>query len=276
MNKENDIVRPLLNWVGGKAWLAPRVAEVFAGTSRTYYEPFLGGGSVFLYLASVGIAKESYLADGSLRLINMYKMVQRHPEEVSRILESLPKTNFKENYYKLREEFNNPDCNLAVSAALLMWLNKTGFNGLYRENSKGKYNVALGTAYNPYFPDYDHIMRVSELLQFAHIEHMDVSDWMLLDIREGSNIYIDPPYIKDRDGGFTQYIKGGFEMEQQITLIERLKAICQIKDVSVAVSNHNTPHTQELYKNFNMEFYKRKRLLSAGIRDEAAELFCYL
>lgn len=270
-----NIVKPLLHWVGGKAWLAPRLSEVFVDPSRTYYEPFLGGASVFLYLASIGRVKEAFLADGSARLINMYKMVQVCPNEVSKALDSLPKKDFKENYYRLRDEFNDQDCSQVMSAALLIWLNKTGFNGLYRENSNGKYNVPIGTANNPYFPDYEHIMAVSNLLQHSHIQSMYSSDWVSIEVSEGSNIYADPPYVKDRATGFTGYIKGGFGTEQQLELADKLRAASLIKDVTVAVSNHNTPYTLNLYKDFNIEMYNRKRLVSAGAREDAAELFCY-
>jgi DNA adenine methylase len=271
----SDIVKPLLHWVGGRAWLAPRINEVFQ-TPSTYYEPFLGGASVFLYLASMGKVKSAVLTDGSSRLINMYRQVQQYPEEVSRALDDLPKSEFKTHYYSLRDRFNNPATSQVEGAALLLWLNKTGFNGLYRENASGGYNVPVGTAKDPYFPTYDHILKVSSLLDCAVIWWMYSDEWVTREIEEGANVYADPPYVEDRVGGFTGYVKRGFGPYDQEALARRLTEISYIRGVSVAVSNHNTPLTRELYKDFNQEAYTRKRLVSAGAREDASELFCYV
>lgn len=160
-------MKPLLKWPGGKAKLAQRISETFGEPClETYFEPFLGSGAVYLHRYSAGeVRGPAILSDINPKLVNFHRMVKLFPGSFIEALRGLPKETFREDYYDVRNRFNEPDMlerDALGHAAMLLWLNKTCFNGLYRENKNGEFNVSLGSYKILNLPSDEEIMRVSE------------------------------------------------------------------------------------------------------------------
>ena len=214
----NITVKPFLRWAGGKNWLVNQLAElVNVDTFDSYYEPFLGGGSVFFELHPKGNA---FLSDTNEDLISTYQAVKSSPNEVWAILSTYQNT--ESEYYSIRAlEPLDP----IERAARFIYLNHTSFNGLYRVNRTGKYNVPYGRRKNiPY--NKLGIIACSERLQNAVLTVGDFAD-VLQNVKKGDFVYLDPPYVVAKDvNGFIQYNKHLFSLEDQkrlSTSIDRIR-----------------------------------------------------
>lgn len=229
MNSEK--VKPFLRWAGGKKWLVGLLDElVDIDAYKAYYEPFLGGGSVFFELHPT---KKVYLSDSNEDLISTYHTVKTSPNEVWEFLSSYKNT--ESEYYAIR---GNEPYDPIERAARFIYLNQTSFNGLYRVNREGKYNVPYGWRKNtPYSKE--GILACSERLQNAELTVGDFAE-TLKDVRKGDFVYLDPPYVVARDAnGFIQYNKHLFSFEDQ----KRLKAsIDKIRDVGAFYVLSNVKH----------------------------------
>ena len=205
-------IEPFVRWAGGKTWLIPYVLEILGNLNiRNYHEPFLGGGAVYF---SLDHNERSYLSDANSQLINTYIQVRDNPEELIDFFLRMP--NNEEEYYRIREEITSE--NTVENAARFLYLNQTSYNGLYRVNRQGRYNVPYGYrtnwSYNP-----QRIRDASIKLQNSCIS---TGDFELNKhcIKENDLVFLDPPYtVSHNNNGFIAYNQNLFSLEDQ----QRLK-----------------------------------------------------
>jgi len=218
---------------------------------KQYHEPFVGGGALFFDLYRRGAFKrrKAYLSDNNGRLIEAYLGVQQDVERVIALLELHRAAHNKDYYYEVRA--NVPDDPIE-RAARIIYLNKTCFNGLYRENSKGLFNVPMGRYKNPLICDAENLRAVSEALQAARIEQSPFAD-VVKRARRDDLVYFDPPYHPlSTTASFTAYHESGFAETDQRALGEVFRALDK-KGVRVLLSNSMTPLIQEIYQDFHID-----------------------
>ncbi len=226
------VAHPFIRWAGGKTWLTEYVHELISGIEfQNYYEPFLGGGAVFF---SVDTPNPSFLSDLNDELVNSYIQVRDYPEMVVKQMKEFK--NIEDDYYRIREiEFVDP----IQKAARFIYLNYTSYNGLYRVNREGKYNVPYGHRAIEY--DYQKIYLASEKLKNAFIASGDF-EMHKKRINKNDLVFLDPPYsVSDvlKENGFVQYNQKLFPLEEQ----KRLSGfVSHIKDVGAYYILTNTAH----------------------------------
>jgi len=252
---------PILKWAGGKRGLIPEILSLFPADfkNRNYHEPFVGGGAVFFKIRP----KSGSINDVNPRLINFYQVVRDKAEDL--IAQAGRYPHDKGAYYKLRDEFNRRGLSDVEEAALLLYLNKTAFNGLYRVNSKGEFNVPFGRYKNPTIVPEGRIRAASKILKKAQIFNKDFS-YVLDYANEGDLCYLDPPYQPVSDtANFTSYSAEGFDLTEQ----RRLRDTCVELDnngVLFVLSNSYVKPIREMYegiKNFRIEIVQARRAISS-------------
>lgn len=278
--------RPFLKWAGGKSQLLPEIRKVYPeglGTTITRYaEPFLGGGAVLLDILSTYRLEAVYASDTNGELINAYCCVRDRLEELLERLHrleedylSLDSQARKDFYYRIRAQFNEGERGNkedAERAALLLFLNRTCFNGLYRVNARGEFNVPAGAYKNPTICDEDNLRRVSGLLQGVELvcaPYTQVEEFA----DERTFLYADPPYRPlNQTSSFTAYTKNSFGDQEQRELAVFLKELAQ-RGVKVAASNSD-PHNTDPQDDFFDELYAgctlRRIAASRMINSDAA------
>lgn len=294
--------KPFLKWVGGKTQLLNEFEKRIPYQIREkkaikkYIEPFVGGGALFFYLKTKYDIKASYLFDINKELIVAYKTVQADSKALIDKLgeienKHLEKTeeHRKEHYYGVRNKFNSQMNNFDYDnynedwierTTFLIFLNKTGFNGLFRQNQKGEFNVPFGRYKNPKIYDEKNIIAVSEALKNTEIICGDFTESEKY-IEKESFIYLDPPYRPiSKTSNFTTYAKNGFQDEDQIRLSELFKKMDK-KEAYLMMSNSdpknediNDNFFDELYRGYNIERVPAKRYINcdASKRGEINEL----
>ncbi len=266
---------PLVKWAGGKSQLLgeiiPRVPEDFG----TYHEPFLGGGAVYFGL----LPTRAHICDLNRGLVNVYRVVRDCPGEflgLARELEadynaaSLEAQ--EQKYYELRNRFNEEPPLTVRHAVLFVFLNKAGFNGLYRENRAGKFNVPWGKRSSVALASPDNTYRVSAALGVADLNHGSFE--MVLDhAKSGDFVYFDPPYVPvEGSPSFTSYQATGFSLQDQQRLAEVVSALAD-RGVKVMLSNSDTAVVRDLYGSWNYEVVMARRNINSrgGGRGTVAE-----
>ena len=278
--------RPFLKWAGGKSQLLPEIRRVYpeglGATITRYAEPFLGGGAVLLDILSTYRLEAVYASDTNGELINAYCCVRDRLEELLERLHrleedylSLDSQARKDFYYRIRAQFNEGERGNkedAERAALLLFLNRTCFNGLYRVNARGEFNVPAGAYKNPTICDEDNLRRVSGLLQGVELvcaPYTQVEEFA----DERTFLYADPPYRPlNQTSSFTAYTKNSFGDQEQRELAAFLKELAR-RGVKVAASNSD-PHNTDPQDNFFDELYAgctlRRIAASRMINSDAA------
>lgn len=234
-------MKPFLKWAGGKSWLIKCRPELFVHQFTRYVEPFLGSGAVFFHL----MPKKSVLSDLNPALINVYDCLRRDYKRVRFLLKAHARSHSDDYYYSLREKSFRSDFS---KAAQFLYLNRTCWNGLYRENLRGEFNVPRGTKDTVIFDD-DNFASVSELLANAKILASDFEE-IIRDTRRGDFVFIDPPYtVKHNGNGFLKYNESIFSWADQVRLasVLREKASC---GATYLVTNANHPTVVDLYRDF--------------------------
>lgn len=260
--KMNALPRPFLKWVGGKRQLLPELLPRIeaAGPFERYHEPFLGGGAVFFGMTrTMRMRKKPWLSDTNFRLIEVYSSVRDDVEGLIAKLKQHTTRHNEEYYYKTRaKESKDP---LSRSARLI-YLNKTCFNGLYRENRKGQFNVPIGSYTNPTICDEENLRAVAQVLRRAKLESFPFAH--ILDrARAGDFVYFDPPYHPlSSTASFTAYAKDGFGEEGQRELASVYSELVQ-NGVKVLLSNSDTPFTRKLYRKFRPIEVKASRQVNS-------------
>jgi DNA adenine methylase len=257
-------MKPFIKWAGGKARLAPEIIKHFPPTFGRYHEPFLGGGAVFFALRPA----KAILSDINADLVTTYCAIRDNPEEVIAELQKYKATKEEYNQVRAQDPFK---LSAVMSAARFIYLNKTCYNGLYRVNQKGQFNVPFGKRKNINF-DYYNIMEVSCALQGVHIIHEYYTLTRITAVA-GDLVYFDPPYDPVAKGSFTNYTKLGFDREQH-TWLANLFAELANRGVHVVLSNSDTPFIRELYQGFKITEVKASRSIGGkgASREKVGEL----
>jgi len=254
-------MKPILKWAGGKRSLIPYILELFPSNFKkmNYHEPFVGGGAIFFKIKP----NSGSINDINSDLIRFYRIVRDTPEEL--ISQARLYKYEKETYYTLRERFNQPNVPDLERAALLLYLNKTAFNGLYRVNSKGEFNVPFGRYKNPTIVPEKRILAASNILKKVDILNEDFS-YILDYAKKGELCYFDPPYQPVSDtANFTSYSVNGFNLSEQ----ERLRDLClelDNKGIYWVLSNSFAPPVRELYssiEDFRVKTVQAPRAISS-------------
>jgi len=238
---------PFVKWAGGKTQLLEailaRVPEKVAGT---YHEPFVGGGAVFFKLRALKRVKKACLSDANGDLMATYAALRDAPEAVLAELEALAERTGEKDFYEIRAQ--DPDAmTVAQRAARLIYLNKTAFNGLYRVNSKGRFNVPYGRYARPKIVDRDNLLRVHKALAGVRLEPASFTN-VLKRAKAGDFVYFDPPYLPvSKTASFTAYAKGGFGDVEQRHLAQVVEELSK-KGVDVLLSNSDTLLARRLYE----------------------------
>lgn len=222
LKKENkNLIKPFLRWAGGKTWLLKDIIDYLPGKFNNYYEPFLGGGSVYIHLKSIGkIQNDAFLSDQNEDLINTYNVIKYQPNKLIDILKDYK--NEKEFYYTIRDQKHS---DIILKAAQFIFLNRTSFNGIYRVNLKGEYNVPYGFKEYKSLFDFDNILKLSNLFQDASFIYCDFAE-TLGKIQKGDLVFLDPPYtVAHENNGFIKYNQKIFAWEDQIRLEEYIELI---------------------------------------------------
>lgn len=235
-------MKPFLRWAGGKNWFTKYIENYLPRQFENYYEPFVGGGSIFFYLKSKGFIKnKAYLSDSNSNLINAYKVLKSNPKELFLLL----KTHFdhEDEYYRMRSaKFSDP----VEKAAQFLYLNKTSFNGIYRVNLKGEYNVPYGRRNLDPIYDFDHLSNVSKALKNTYLSTQDFKN-RCKKASKDDFIFIDPPYtVAHENNGFVKYNQSIFSWDNQIQL-SKLTASLDKKGAFFIVTNAYHESIKEIY-----------------------------
>ncbi len=246
-------VDPFLKWAGGKRWFVPHAVSFVPNFEGTYFEPFLGSGAMFFHLQPV----EAVLADANSELIGTYQSLKNDWSKVVGRLGEHHRKHSKEYYYQVRA---SKPWSEHGKAAKFIYLNRTCWNGLYRVNLKGEFNVPIGTKKNVII-DSDRFDLVSNLLQNVHLLSGDFEDVVNM-AGQGDFVFVDPPYtVKHNTNGFIKYNEKLFSWEDQ----ERLKA-CIDKAVArgakVLVTNADHESIRDLYHGYQQVQMDRLNVLS--------------
>jgi DNA adenine methylase len=250
--------RPLLKWAGGKRQLLPRIREHYPNEFQRYFEPFLGSGAVFFDLSSLGRleGRSAILSDGNADLIGCYEAVRDEPGAVIAALQALASEHATRAgfYYEMRDHRYNParadgtSPRTPAMAAMLLYLNRTGFNGLYRVNNRGGFNVPAGSYVNPRICDPGRIEEVSRILGASGVS-LKVSsfDAQLEAAGSGDFVYCDPPYVPvSPTARFAHYTAGGFGEADQRRLQHCLFEASQ-RGALIVMSNSSAPLVLALF-----------------------------
>ncbi len=265
---ERDIYfRPFIKWVGGKKGLIPQLLPLIPKNFNNYFEPFVGGGALFFELYRLGLLqnKKIFLFDINEELINAYKVVQQFPSKLLDELKQFQQKHSREFYYEVREwdrDKNFKNIDKVLRAARFIYLNKTCFNGLYRVNKNGYFNVPIGRYKNPKIYDEELILNASYALKDATIEVADFSKVVEF-AKKNDFIYFDPPYYPLSDtSNFTSYTDSAFLEDEQKRLYQVFKKLDK-KGCFVMESNSDTNFIKTLYKDYKIDIVYMHRFINS-------------
>jgi DNA adenine methylase len=244
---EDRAPRPILKWAGGKSRLSTKILGRLPERIETYYEPFLGGAAVFFSLAHQRRFKRAVLSDRNSDLVDVYRAVKSKVHQVIDLLGSYAHN--RDEYYRIRA-LDPTQLDLVERAARIIYLNRTGYNGLYRVNREGKFNVPFGRYAKPNFCDPPRLLHASELLKAVKLEVGDFEE-IGGSARSGDAVYFDPPYVPlSKTANFAAYHHEAFSLRDHERLA-RLFGQLERRGVATVLSNSYTPFTRALYKNFD-------------------------
>jgi DNA adenine methylase len=217
------MTKPFLRWAGGKSWLLSDIESFLPMKIKNYYEPFLGGGSIFLYLQEQNrISGQAFLSDINNELIEAYIQVRDNIEEVIQCLKKY--RNEEDFYYQLR---NASPMTAVEQTARFIFLNRTCFNGIYRVNLKGYFNVPFGFKKYSVFIDYDNLRQISDLLKGVQLFSQDFQR-SIESINQGDLVFLDPPYtVAHGNNGFIKYNEKIFAWDDQKRLATSIEMIIE-------------------------------------------------
>jgi DNA adenine methylase len=251
---ERAEIKPFLKWAGGKRWLVSKHPELFPTNFKTYFEPFLGSGAIFFHLQP----EKSILADLNEDLIRAYSAIKDDWERVRRYLVEHHRKHSHEYYYKVRQQKLRSEYS---KAARLIYLNRTCWNGLYRVNLKGEFNVPVGTKTRVVCKD-DCYKEIAQLLQNTELLNSDF-ETVIEGAQEGDFLFVDPPYtVLHNYNGFIKYNERLFAWEDQIRLRDTLVNASK-RGVKFLMTNAYHDSVKALYKHdFAMRVTERNSVIS--------------
>ena len=260
LEKLKEETYPIVKWVGGKRQLMFELLKNMPQNYNRYFEPFIGGGALFFELQP----DNAYISDMNEELINLYQVVR---DNVDELITDLQKHDISKEYFieirnidRTKDYENWSDIQ---KASRFIYLNRTCFNGMYRVNSKGEFNVPFGHYKNPRIVDENNLINCSNLLQRTEILHADFSE-ILTKVQKDDFVYFDPPYVPlSETSSFTSYTKDGFDIDMQF----KLRDVCDELDsmeVKFLLSNSDTKLVNELYENYNIKKVFASRQINAN------------
>ena len=284
MTSANE-AKPFLKWAGGKRQLLEQFKKYFPkelskqGTIKYFYEPFLGSGAVFFWVAQHCAIRKAYLNELNPEIYLCYVTIKKDVEAVIKSLrdyddryKSAAATDREELYYEVREEYNSSRLGIDVAkynpktsperVAMTIFLNRTCFNGLYRVNSKGNFNVPFGRYRSPLICDAENLRNVSRLLQDVEISNDDFSS-IENTLKEDSFVYFDPPYKPISDTAkFTAYSTGSFGDKDQERLAQLVRQIDSKAKIMLSNSAPKSNYFKNLYSGFKIKKISATRLIN--------------
>ncbi len=260
-----ELLTPIFKWGGGKRQLLDEILQKIPDKITTFYEPFVGGAAVLMGLQP----KKAIINDSNPELINTYKVIKEHPDELIELLKIHEKNNSSDYYYKIRsldrDDIEYGKLSDVEKAARSIYMNRTCFNGLYRVNKLGQFNTPYGRYVHPLIVCEERIRNFSHYLMDNNIKIM-CGDYKesLKNIRKGSFVYFDPPYmpLDDKKDSFILYTVDVFNKEKQT----ELKEVCDYLDrkkIKFMLSNSNCKFINELYHDYKIEIVKARHYVSA-------------
>ncbi len=261
-------MKPFLKWAGGKYRIVGRIKEQLPPGNRLV-EPFVGSGAVFLNTSYANYL----LCDNNADLINLFQVLKEEGETFVKYCRDYftPALNREEEYYRFRSEFNRTG-NKKQKAALFLYLNRHGYNGLCRYNASGEFNTPFGRYVKPYFPE-------KEMLYFAR--KAQKATFICQDFRKtmakakpGDVVYCDPPYVPlSGTANVTEYSSGGFGLKEQQKLAEMAGKLAG-EGIPVLLSNHDTDFVRQIYRGAQITSFKVRRFISCqgDNRNKAGEI----
>jgi DNA adenine methylase len=253
---EPRVCRPLLKWAGGKTQMIPNLIEAMPKSYNNYIEPFIGGGALFFHLSP----KSAVIADSNPELINLYQQIAKDYKPVLKLLEKMP--NDEEFFYKERAK---PFENLSAieAAARTIYLNRTCFNGLFRVNKSGGFNVPFGKYKDPKIADQQLLKSVSQSLRGTTIVLGDYRKVLQEFAKKGDLVFLDPPYLPiSQYSDFQRYTKEQFYEDDHRELAAEVNRLSEI-GCHVLLTNSNHPLVHELYSDFHIEVLSTKRNINS-------------
>lgn len=260
LDKLKEETYPIVKWVGGKRQLMLELLKNMPETYNRYFEPFIGGGALFFELQP----QNGYISDMNEELINLYTVVR---DDVYELIDALNKHKVSKEYFlKIRnldrtEKYNK--LSDIEKASRFIYLNRTCFNGMYRVNSQGQFNVPFGNYKNPRIVDAENLINCSNLLKNTEICCADFSK-ILNKVQKCDFVYFDPPYVPlNETSSFTSYTKDGFDLDMQF----KLRDVCDKLDsmgVMFMLSNSDTKLVNELYSNYEIKKVFASRAINAN------------
>ena len=263
-NKNDIRVRPLLKWAGGKTQMLDILLPLIPKYYGKYIEPFFGGGALFF----AHKPSSAVIADSNPEIINVYKTIAEYSREVIECLKEYH--NDSEFFYEMRAK-NFLSLSRVEAAARTIYLNRTCFNGLYRVNRKGEFNVPFGNYKNPTICDENNINKASKLLKNAEIICTDYKEVLHKYPRPGDFIFLDPPYLPiSKYSDFKRYTKEQFYEEDHKELAEEVHRLYDI-GCNVILTNSNHPLVHELYAKYKIEIYQTRRNINSKGNNRTGE-----
>ena len=263
--KSENMIPTFLKWAGGKRKILDKIDPFIPNEINDYYEPFLGGGSVFFYIKQKYNPKNCVISDINKDLINTFIDVRDNPQHVIKHLKKFKENNSEEHYYYIRSLFNKGKISGTKRSAAFIYLNKTCYNGLYRVNSKNEFNVPYGKYKNPEVFNEETILYASELLQGTTIKCQDYEE-LKETVEKGDFIYLDPCYDPLKKTSFAHYTPKKFSSEDNERLA-KFVAEMNRRGAKILFSNNITKNIKKYYKEgegFSREIIKSFR--SVGSR----------
>lgn len=282
----SEKIRPFVKWAGGKGSLIPQLNNFYPyelknGIIERYIEPFVGGGAVLIDILQKYDVQEAYAFDINIDLINSYNVIKNDVEDLITNLKQM-ETEYlqlehegrKNYFYNKRDEYNNytleENEHSIQRAAQFIYLNRTCFNGLYRVNKAGKFNVPMGSHKNPTICDEENLRNLSKLIQNVQFQYGDYRRSMEY-VTENTFVYFDPPYRPlNVTSGFTSYTKEDFNDENQKELAEFYRELNE-QNAKLMLSNSNPKNTNKedtffdnIYQGFNIDEIYASRMINAN------------
>lgn len=260
--------KPVIKWAGGKSKVVNQLSKYIPERFNNYHEPFLGGGALFFYLYSMikSNKKEAFLSDSVDELVNLYKIIR---DDVDNLISISGKHVYDEQYYYEVRAQDTSKLNNLQRASRFLYLNKTCFNGLYRVNRKGQFNVSFGSYDNPVIIDENALLNASIAFKLAELSIGDFS--MVLDKAQKHDfVYLDPPYVPlSATSNFTGYTPGSFSAADHNRLREAFEEL-SLRGCYVMLSNSNTDYVRDLYYNCNIKTINVMRAINSDVTKRGA------
>jgi DNA adenine methylase len=253
--------KPVIKWAGGKRKLLNEILARTPETIDTYYEPFAGGSAAFFALWNRGRFKHAVLNDLNAELIETYEVIQS--SSYGHLIETLKTYPHSRDFYLHLRAIPATDLSSAlVRAARFIYLNRTGFNGLYRVNKKGQFNVPFGRYTNPTICDEEGLRRAHDALQGVILASKDFAA-CVEGAKEGDFVYFDPPYLPvSKTSNFVSYTSGGFGISDHRRLAETMRSLRE-RGVKALLSNSDTHQIREIFQDFTVDSVKAPRAINS-------------